>query len=89
MPKRVIATEVVYEWNKGKKPAAFKMEASFWLDKKQVNDKTWLVISSESTKLPDALQSNAEAKFSSPGLKVSGTYVTFKYIYIRVWKSVQ
>jgi len=69
LPKRTVVVESVYDLSKGKKPV-FKLETNFWLDKKNnPNDKTSLLLSTETTKLPDGIASSSEARFNTPGLK--------------------
>lgn len=68
MPKRVVSAEITYELAKSKKS---KVEANFWLDKKNAAaEKTSVLLVLETNVLPDGLQSNSEARFNTPGLKV-------------------
>lgn len=64
----MVSAEITYELAKNKKS---KVEANFWLDKKNAAaEKTSVLLVLETNVLPDGLQSNSEARFNTPGLKV-------------------
>lgn len=70
LPKRIIAADVVYHF-KDKNPVSVKLDANFWLDKKNSPDKkTSLIVNSEANKLPQGSSFSSETRFNTPGLKV-------------------
>lgn len=67
LPSRTLAAELTYAVPK--KEGTFKVEGSLWLDKaKSPNEKTTLLITTDSAQSRDGGSVAGEIRFSAPGL---------------------
>lgn len=69
LPTRTVAVELTYAVPGPNREGAFKVESTLWLDKvRHPNEKTTLLITSDSSQSRDGGSVAGEIRFGAPGL---------------------